>query len=837
MNNSSLDKAAELAAIEARVTALERERAELLDRARNLRADAHLDRAVSPREIGTASGASPPAPLRSLSRPGPVTRHSSAAEKVALFAGLFRGRTDVYARRWENQRSDRSGFQPACSSEWVRGLCDKRRTRCAACPNRDFLPLTPEVLHDHLRGCLESSVDREFVVGIYPLLPDETCWLVAIDLDGADWQDDAAALLATCRELGISGALERSRSGNGAHLWVFLAEPAPAASARKLGSLLLTRAMESRPEIGLASYDRLFPSQDTLPLGGFGNLIALPLQRRARDQGNTVFLNDRLVPHDDQFAYLSSCERVPHERLEALIAEAEARDQIMGVRVVPEEEWPDEPWRLSRVSARIPGVGKAGLLADLPQSLTVVLANQVYIPKEHLSPALRNRIIRLGAFQNPEFYRAQAMHLPVFGHARVIGCAEDFPKHIALPRGCLAELEGLLTELGVHLDLTDERFQGRSIDVEFQGRLRPDQEEAAETMLAHDTGVLSAGTAFGKTVVAAHMIAARKVNTLVLVHRQQLLDQWKARLAAFLGIDPNQIGQIGAGKRRPGGVIDVALLQSLGRRGQVDELVAGYGQLIVDECHHVPAGTFEQVAKTAHARYVLGLSATPTRKDGHHPILFMQCGPIRFQVDPRKQAEERPFGHRVIVRRTGFTHPQPGPGTAPATAVPGIQELYSALAADDGRNSLMVEDVVAAVRSGRSPVVLTERREHLQVLVAALQPHVTNVIALHGGMGAKRRREIAARLVDIPSSEERVLVATGRYLGEGFDDPRLDTLFLALPISWRGTLVQYAGRLHRLDEGKTEVLIYDYADLDVPVLARMHERRLRGYRAMGYEVG
>jgi superfamily II DNA or RNA helicase len=630
--------------------------------------------------------------------------------------------------------------------------------------------------------------------------------------------------------------LERSRSGNGAHLWLFFATPVPAGLARKLGSLLLTRAMESRPEIGLSSYDRLFPSQDTLPKGGFGNLIALPLQRRAREQANTVFLDEDLLPHEDQFGYLSSLELLPRERIETMVADAESRDQVLGVRIVPEEEWSDEPWHRPQATLHTPEVGQAALLANLPESLSVVLANQLYLPKENLSPTLRNRIVRMAAFQNPEFYRAQALHLPVFGHARVIGCAEDFPQHIALPRGCLSELKELTNELGMRLDLTDERFPGRPIAVQFTGQLRPEQEKAATALLAHDTGVLSAGTAFGKTVVAAYLIAAREVNTLVLVHRQHLLEQWMARLTSFLGLEPKSIGQVGAGKRKPTGIVDIALLQSLARRGQVDEVVAGYGQVIVDECHHLPAGSFEQVAKAVHARYLLGLSATPTRKDGHHPILFMQCGPIRFRSDPRRQASERPFEHRVIVRGTEFLPPgSPAPETSTLTG-PGIQEIYTLLAADRARNALIAQDVIKAVRAGRSPVVLTERREHLETLAELLRPHVANVISLHGGLGVKSRRGIAERLAAIPAREERVLVATGRYLGEGFDDARLDTLFLALPISWRGTLAQYAGRLHRLDEGKTEVIVYDYADLGVPVLARMHERRLRGYRAMGYEV-
>jgi superfamily II DNA or RNA helicase len=743
---------------------------------------------------------------------------------------------DVYARRWEDRHLGRAGFQPACANEWAAGLCDKRRNKCGTCPSREFLPLTPAVIRDHLRGKREGEHGREFVVGIYPLLTDETCWFLALDFDGPSWAEDATAVLRASREVGVPVALERSRSGDGGHVWMFFAEPLPAVLARKLGSLLLTRAMESRPEIGLSSYDRLFPSQDTLPQGGFGNLIALPLQRRARDLGNAVFVDDRLLPHEDQFGHLSSLQRLTRERVDALVDEAEACDQVMGVRVVPGEDWADEPWRRLQIAPRSLLVEQGHPLGGLPKFLRVVLADQLYVPKSDLTPALRNRIIRLAAFQNPEFYRAQAMHLPVFGRARVIGCAEDFPQHIALPRGCLGELEGLFADWGVRLELVDERFTGRAIDVRFQGQLRPEQESAARALLAHDIGVVSAGTAFGKTVVAAYVIAERSVNTLVLVHRQQLLDQWVARLTSFLGLEPKSIGQIGGGRRKPGGLIDVALLQSLARQGRVDELVTDYGQVIVDECHHVPAGTFEQVARAAKARYFVGLSATPTRKDGHQPILFMQCGPIRYRSDPRRQAAERPFKHRAIVRPTRFVLPPPvGPDTA-STAGPGIQELYFLLAADHQRNALIVEDVIRAVRAGRSPVVLTERREHLETLADLLRPEVANVVVLHGGLGAKRRREIVQRLTAIGASEERVLVATGRYLGEGFDDARLDTLFLALPISWRGTLAQYAGRLHRLEEGKTEVIVYDYADLAVPVLARMHERRLRGYRAMGYEV-
>jgi superfamily II DNA or RNA helicase len=368
------------------------------------------------------------------------------------------------------------------------------------------------------------------------------------------------------------------------------------------------------------------------------------------------------------------------------------------------------------------------------------------------------------------------------------------------------------------------------INAEFIGELSAQQAEAAERLLASDNGVLAASTAFGKTVVAINIIAQRAVNTLVLVHRQQLLDQWVARLSTFLNIDPKQIGRIGGGKHKPTGMIDVALLQSLCKQGVVDDLVSDYGHIVVDECHHISASSFEQVARACKAKYVLGLSATPARKDGHHPIIFMQCGPIRYKDSARDQAALRPFEHKLIVRKTAFVLPV----ELSTHAKPPIQDIYSAVISDSRRNDIIIDDIIAAVEEGRSPVVITERIEHLELLAAELSKAVKNVIALKGGMGVRQRRAVTERLATIPDKEERVIVATGRYLGEGFDDARLDTLFLTMPISWKGTLSQYAGRLHRLHSGKHEVRIYDYADLNVPLLARMHEKRLRGYRAIGY---
>jgi superfamily II DNA or RNA helicase len=433
---------------------------------------------------------------------------------------------------------------------------------------------------------------------------------------------------------------------------------------------------------------------------------------------------------------------------------------------------------------------------------------------------------------NPEFYRAQAMRLPTYDRPRVIACAEQHPHHLGLPRGCLQDLRALLDDLDIRLLIRDERCAGEPLDVVFCGELRPEQLAAANALVAHDTGVLAATTAFGKTVIAAWLLAQRRVNTLVMVHRQQLLDQWVERLSTFLGVPRNRIGRVGGGKRKATGQIDIALIQSLVRKGVVSDCVADYGHLIVDECHHLSAHSFEQVARRARAKYVLGLSATVTRKDGHHPIIFMQCGPVRYRVSAKIQAAGRPFSHSVIVRPTAFVSPRE-PDTDKRVQ---FQALYKELAGDERRNQLIRDDVLQAVRDGRSPLVLTERHDHLDRLVDALTGRVQHLLVLRGQMTRHEREELADRLASIPESEARVLLATGRYIGEGFDDARLDTLFITLPISWRGTVAQYVGRLHRRHEGKRDVRVYDYADLQVAMLDRMFNRRCRAYEAVGYTI-
>jgi superfamily II DNA or RNA helicase/very-short-patch-repair endonuclease len=758
--------------------------------------------------------------------PGSVSHTSSADVKIELFRSLFRGRADVYPRRFESRKTGKSGYAPACANEWVLGICEKPRIKCAECRHRQFLPVTDDVIRWHLSGYGPDG--QSFVAGVYALLQDDTCHFLAVDFDKADWRRDAAAYLETCRRLRLPAVLERSRSGRGGHVWLFFEDAIPAALARRLGAHVLTETMEGRPDVGLDSYDRFFPNQDVLPQGGFGNLIALPLQKGPREKGNSVFLDDHFEPWPDQWSFLASVRRISPVQIESIVQDAERRGRIIGVRLPPREDGDEEPWAAPPSGHR----REPPIVGELPEHIELILANQIYIAKEGLSSALRNRLLRVAAFQNPEFYKAQAMRLSTYGKPRVIACAEDHAHHIALPRGCLDDVRAALADLRIRAVIRDERNGGRPLDVKFEGELRPEQKTAAEAMLAHDTGVLAATTAFGKTVVAAWLIAQREVNTLVLVHRRQLLDQWIERLSAFLGMPATSIGRIGGGRSRPTGLLDVAIIQSLVRKGVVDDRVAEYGHVIVDECHHLSAHSFERVARQTKSRFVTGLSATVARKDGHHPIIFMQCGPVRHRVNAKVQAASRPFEHLVIVHPTAF---QPIRTPASDKRVE-FQTLYQELVADDQRNRRICDDVIDAVRAGRSPLVLTERNDHVDRLERGLSMSVGHLVTLRAGMGKKQQQAVADRLAAIPREAERVLLATGKYVGEGFDDPRLDTLFLTLPVSWRGTIAQYAGRLHRLYDNKRQVRIYDYADLNVSMLARMFDRRCRGYEAVGYTI-
>jgi superfamily II DNA or RNA helicase len=654
-------------------------------------------------------------------------------------------------------------------------------------------------------------------VGVYPLLSDDTCHFLAVDFDEAEWREDSQAFVQSGHELGVPVALEVSRSGNGAHAWIFFAGSVSARDARRLGTAIISHTCARTRLLKLTSYDRLFPNQDTMPKGGFGNLIALPLQKKPRENGCSVFVDAGLRPYPDQWTFLASIRRMPPQDIEPAILKATGGVHPLDVTFIDEEDL-KEPWKRSASSNK-------KLSGPMPKSLRVTLANLIYIEKAQLLQSLANRLIRLAAFQNPEFYKAQAMRFTVWDKPRVIGCAENFPNHIALPRGCLDAVQALLRDNGIRCDLLDERFVGEPLDVVFVGMLRVDQEAAVAAMRQHDAGVLCAPTAFGKTVAAAAMIARRGLNTLVLVHRTELLKQWQERLQSFLGGGKGVVGTIGGGKAKPTGRIDIAVMQSLSRQGEINPLVENYGHVIVDECHHVGAVSFDAILKRVKAKYVLGITATPIRRDGQQPVIFMQCGPIRYTAaKPESAPHDLEVVPRALYKRIEL--PQET----------GIQDVFRHLANDKDRTAAIGAEIERAFSEGRKVLVLTERTEHLGAIRATLSGKIRSPFVLHGRMSTKQRAALIKELDALPPDVPRVLLATGKLVGEGFDYPPLDTLVLAMPISWKGTLQQYAGRLHREHATKTDVLIIDFVDTGHPALVRMWDKRQRGYRAMGYRM-
>ena len=737
----------------------------------------------------------------------------SNEEKIKIFMNVFRGRTDVFAKRYVSKKTGKAGYTPVCKNEFNKYKCDKPKVKCSECAFRELVPLTEEIVLKHLKG--------EIGIGIYPLLPGDVCNFLAIDFDKKTYEKDVSAFWSICDELNVPIYVERSRSGNGAHVWIFFEETILAKVARKLGNILLTKTIE-KGSLDLSSYDRLFPNQDTMPKGGFGNLIALPFQGESCKEGNTVFVDKYFDVQKNQIEILANIKKMTKDEVYTIVEKYANEDfaEPETTEIIEDDEIP-----------------KKENIKDIifANNIECILDNQIYVKKLKLLPNEISYLKRLASFTNPEFYEKQRLRLPIYKTPRIISCFEEDERCLILPRGCMDKIRTICEKSNVKLVIKDNRELGIKTDYNFVGTLNKKQEKVMNELLKYDTGVLCATTGFGKTVIAAKIISKLKVNALVLVNRNSLLEQWKERLSYFLDINKKEIGQIGASKENLNGKLDIASVQSLTKKENMEDLVKNYGLVIVDECHHVAAYGFEQVMKAIRSKYVYGLTATPTRKDGLHKIIYMQCGDIRVRVANRELKQNRKMEHVVIVKNTGYKFI----GEEEKQKLQ-ISELLNDMCNNVFRNEIIIEDIKQSVLQGRIPIVLTERVDHLKILKEGLEEKLKGlgipVVIYKGTMGKKQAVEVQNILREADEEgRPRIILATSSSIGEGFDDSRLDTLFLTMPVSWKGRIIQYVGRLHREHDGKNKVIVYDYLD-NMKVLDKMFERRMRGYKIAGYEV-
>ena len=785
--------------IERRIFDLEQEKKDLLRELKEIR---HHDLGSLPPLLGTPVAKEPPV---------------SPTEKVHLFLALFRCREDVYPKLWVNIAKGKSGYSPLCGNEWKSGLCFKPHTKCSKCPNRAFLKLDAQAARMHLEGKIS--------IGTYAIRKDDTCTFLASDFDKLSWSEDVIAYKNAARKLGINVAVERSRSGNGAHAWIFFSQPVPAHFARQLGTVIMARASSSRYTLTLDSHDRFFPSQDFLPKGGFGNLIALPLQKVAREQGNMVFVNDEIIPYPDQWGFLALQRRISLYDITSVLDEAVSKD-------VSDLSFPFQNADVQIAEKAIDYVVNEFKSDFFPHHIQMKLEAQLEINIDRLPPKLISAFKRTATFANPKFFELQRMRFSTWKTPRYIFCGELRSNHLVLPRGSLDACLKLSRDAGAEVNLVDKRIVLPKIKMKFQGKLSKEQERAVNELIKHENGVLVAPPGIGKTVIACSVIGKRKVRTLILVHRKQLLYQWMNRLTEFLTVKPEKIGVLSGNTKKMTGIIDIAMLQTLTKLEEGKNILSNYEQVIIDECQRITPFSFESGIKRIPARYFLGLTATPYRKDGHQPIIFMQCGPIRYEM---KDVTGGRLEKRIIVRETSFSMP---PEVGPQ---PQIHEVWEKMSLDPDRLNLIACDVEQILRSNRFPLILSERKIHLRLLAKSIRKKLGGFPAKEfffaSEMGKRARSRALEEIQETLVTNVRpYILATGSLIGEGFDLPELDTLILGMPIAFKGRVVQYAGRLHRKTAGKSNVLIYDYLDKASGLTISMFRKRMAAYKKMGYRI-
>lgn len=767
------------------------------------------------------------------------------------FFSMFWGRQDVYAKRSVNKETGKAAYYPQCNNFWT-NVCHKKikdGINCKNCKNRSYKTITKKDILNHLQGNAYNASD---VIGVYPLLSNGTCRFMVFDFDNHDkdaeekdfansddtWVEEVESMREICVLNGIEPLVERSRSGRGAHVWIFFDKPIAASFVRKFGFALLDKGAEQINLKSFKYYDRMLPAQDSLPEdSAVGNLIALPLQGKALQDGNSAFIDGNWNAYPNQWETLFNKPRLSQEFLEEKIKEwSNTIDDIAANAAESDRE---KSWN------RMQHFNKN----DVEGKLHIILANGIYVDNTNLNAAMQNRIRRMAAFSNPVFYKNQAIGTSNYDTARWIYLGKDhLSGYIQIPRGLQDELWENIKQADIDYEMEDERQQGRKINVDFKGELRPEQDKALKELIRYDNGILHAATAFGKTVVSSAIIAQKKINTLIILESSALIEQWKEALEKFLNINeglPTYETKTGRVRKRKSligtlqgahdsmtGIIDIAMAGSLCKKGKYHKMMNEYGLVLIDECHHSASETIANVLKEVKAKYVYGVTATPKRGDGLEKINYMLIGPIRYSYTAKEKAKEQGIQHLVYPR---FTRTVPPRGVITDKMHP--NEAYEIIHNNDVRDEQIIEDVKNCVAAGRTPVVLSRYKDHSEKFYERLKGYADHVFLMTGNNSKKEHRKILEQMHQVDKNESLILIATGSLVGEGFDFPRLDTLFMATPVSFRGVVEQYAGRLNRDYAGKENVIIYDYVDNHIPMFNNMYMKRLKAYKQIGYEFG
>lgn len=766
-------------------------------------------------------------------------------DKIAsdFFMMFCRGRKDLYDLRYTNPKTGKNGYYTQCFNRWDRGchIQKKDGVRCKDCELRAYKPVTLPLIKAHMNGTDPNGND---VVAIYPMLENNLCQLLVFDFDnhakGAEqedyaniddgWKEEINALRRICKNLNVDAVVERSRSGRGAHLWIFFKEMVPARLARKFGFALLEKGAESVNLKSFKYYDRMIPAQDALPEGGLGNVIALPLQGMALKSGNSAFVDEKWNAYEDQLKVLAGTRRLTRQEIEDYLS------LWYSTGFTSEDNGTDAPWdKNSEIEA-----------GSVKVVVRIVLADRIYIDSSGMSNKTKRQLRRMATFSNKQYFLNQAMDMPNYDESRFIYLGSDEGKYIVLPRGLREEILKKFDNAGISYKIEDKRSQGRELNISFKGELRESQIPAVETMLENETGILHAATAFGKTVVCCDMIARRGISTLILVDRADLMNQWIKRLDEFLDIDeelPEYQTKTGRTRKRKSlignlqgahdtltGIVDVAMIRSLKKKDGFHPMLKEYAQVYFDECHHAASESAIEVLQEINAKYVYGVTATPKRGDGKEKINEFLLGPIRYRFTAKDRAEEQNIDHLVYPRFTRTVKPHH------LSKTPYGNDAYELIRNNDIRDEQIIRDVADCVQAGRTPVVLTKYVDHAKKLSERLKTYADRLILLTGANGTKARRAQVEELNKVDDSDSLILVGTGSLLGEGFDFPRLDTLFMATPVSGENVVEQYVGRLNRDYDGKENVIVYDYVDSHIPKFDKMYAARLKAYKKIGYEL-